>query len=1771
MCHCPADSNEQMKPGDENLAEANNCSSKFHQVDPEPGTAEQDGSNSFEAPLISPHASLTSSDSFASSCSDSSVDINPNERDYVEVDREDQKFEPNGHVRKSNSVSLVNGLDQSDVAAHNNTKEGEDGGILRDVEITGSTDSHEIKADHGEGACGSLDDENETSHSFDDEMDSQIWMPPEAENEEDDREDSIATLDDDDDEYGDGTKWGKSSCFDGFEEGINRGVQFKEAKQKAMEEVMNGKFKNLVSQMLKSVGVDNSERDGESWVDIVTSLAWQAASFLKPGAIEGKAMDPAGYVKVKCIATGSRSESQLIKGLVFKKHAAHKHMPTKYNNPKLLLIRGMLGQSSGLSSFNSMISQEKDNQKKDNMADDLKPLIENLEACQPNVVLVEKSVSRDVLEAIHKMGMTLVIDMKLHRLGRVARCTGSPILSSDIMLSQKLKQCDSFYFEKFVEEHAHVYEGEKKPRKTLMFVEGCPTRLDCTILLKGSHSDELKRIKYVVQCAVVMAYHFILETSFLLDQKAMFSTIAIGGISCTLPFNQQYSRAGSFSSSVCHEESAAAAASANRHGALISNGSNEGSHHLEETNTYAASQQTSCLGNDANSSVPDKDTTVDTAPAYESDVPIANGFREEQSPQAKESTSTIVSSRELDIPISNGFHQGWPSRTNLASEGNSMGHDEPRAPDSFSEMSSISASLRKVIGENLSHVSPTAYQSMCTYLGLNERESDAQASLADRVLQVEVLAQGDLEAKDCSNGEKLLSSDSQPSAANSEAPEEARKAVGDNEDSTRGKDDINSVLDSESILVLMSSRNASRGTICEQSHFSHIKFYRNFDVPLGKFLRDNLLNQSLHCKTCGELPEAHFYYYAHHNKQLTIRVKHLPNTICLPGESEGKLWMWSRCGKCKPNKGGMKSTKRVVISAAARRLSFGKFLELSFSSDSSFNGLSSCGHSLHRDFLYFFGSGPMVAMFRFSRVSTYTVSVPPQKFEFNYSIKGEWLEKETENVYTKGMLVFTEVADYLKKIKSRFSGITLNLGGSLKEFSDIEEMLNAERAEFEDDIKSTCIDNSQSVRNFLCLNRLRWELLLVACIWDQRLQVLLSDSAASVATAPDNMMQRTDLDNRAEGETEATPATMAGDEMTQAAAIIATTQAITDNGHRSAGIEGVAAVLSDGLKAFENCSNVAVPIEGTAGQDDSIIKEIPYEQGMVQGSMAENIQGPSLGSVLPSVLSPQVLLKPMTTDHQTSDNNGQTDTTFMSDHLLADRTIPILANRDDCSIVNKNTSERVSSPPICNLENSEGWFWNPFSGLWQECMKDLDKNHLPIFEFLAKFKLPHPPDFLPTVSQVIIEEVARLHIPLINHHYIVSDYEGEISSIIACALALMEDFPSPEQDLNQESQKERVAANSSDEGSFTLPRAVSAPSPHYSLSMSSDSDFLRSTPSMTLESRFSSFDGLNLLDSLVSFSALHPEIPLGIEKYLGKGKYSVVCLYAREFRALRNQCCPSELDYISSLSRCKIWDAKGGKSKSFFAKTLDDRLIIKEIKKTEFESFMKFAPDYFHHMNQSFASGNQTCLAKILGIYQVTIRQAKNGKEVKHDLMVMENLSFGRNITRQYDLKGALHARFTAGDGSGDVLLDQNFVNDMNISPIYVGQKAKRLLQRAVWNDTTFLTSINVMDYSLLVGVDRQRQELVCGIIDYLRQYTWDKQLETWVKSSLVVPRNVLPTIISPKEYKKRFRKFMDTHFLTVPDHWCSQRSSNPCKLCGIRGDETPQLKPMNPEELNGF
>jgi 1-phosphatidylinositol-3-phosphate 5-kinase len=89
---------------------------------------------------------------------------------------------------------------------------------------------------------------------------------------------------------------------------------------------------------------------------------------------------------------------------------------------------------------------------------------------------------------------------------------------------------------------------------------------------------------------------------------------------------------------------------------------------------------------------------------------------------------------------------------------------------------------------------------------------------------------------------------------------------------------------------------------------------------------------------------------------------------------------------------------------------------------------------------------------------------------------------------------------------------------------------------------------------------------------------------------------------------------------------------------------------------------------------------------------------------------------------------------------------------------------------------------------------------------------------------------------------------------------------------------------------------------------------------------------------------------------------------------------------------------------------------------------------------------------------QVTVKHPKGGKETKIDLMVMENLFYKRNISRVYDLKGSERSRYNADTtGTNKVMLDMNLLETLRTKPIFLGSRAKRKLERAVWNDTSFL------------------------------------------------------------------------------------------------------------------
>lgn len=205
------------------------------------------------------------------------------------------KVHPDGENMDAKSVSSS--------SLHNSFDEGRSEGIQ---ELVKKEDEHDI-GEEGEAPSSLYATADVNAEPVDFENNGLLWLPPDPEDEEDERE---AVLFDDDDEGGGTGEWGylRSSSSFGSGEHRNRDRSNEEHK-KAMKNVVDGHFRALVSQLLQVENLPMGEEDDkESWLEIITYLSWEAATLLKPDMSRSGGMDPGGYVKVKCLASGRRSE-----------------------------------------------------------------------------------------------------------------------------------------------------------------------------------------------------------------------------------------------------------------------------------------------------------------------------------------------------------------------------------------------------------------------------------------------------------------------------------------------------------------------------------------------------------------------------------------------------------------------------------------------------------------------------------------------------------------------------------------------------------------------------------------------------------------------------------------------------------------------------------------------------------------------------------------------------------------------------------------------------------------------------------------------------------------------------------------------------------------------------------------------------------------------------------------------------------------------------------------------------------------------------------------------------------------------------------------------------------------------------------------------------------------------------------------------------------------------------------------------------------------------
>ena len=123
-------------------------------------------------------------------------------------------------------------------------------------------------------------------------------------------------------------------------------------------------------------------------------------------------------------------------------------------------------------------------------------ILSKIRKVEPDIILVEKEVSRLALDTLMANQKTIVTNVKSSIIRRIARLTQTISCPSTNLIDENFKAgvCDRFYVERIVEkkkENSQLVTNET----SLMYLDGCEPYLGCTIILSGSNKNELKIVK----------------------------------------------------------------------------------------------------------------------------------------------------------------------------------------------------------------------------------------------------------------------------------------------------------------------------------------------------------------------------------------------------------------------------------------------------------------------------------------------------------------------------------------------------------------------------------------------------------------------------------------------------------------------------------------------------------------------------------------------------------------------------------------------------------------------------------------------------------------------------------------------------------------------------------------------------------------------------------------------------------------------------------------------------------------------------------------------------------------------------------------------------------------------------------------------------------------------------------------------------------------------------------------------------------------------------
>ena len=252
-------------------------------------------------------------------------------------------------------------------------------------------------------------------------------------------------------------------------------------------------FHLMLKQAIDRAGLPNPAE----WNRVLSGLILNVSSSLSPNVRAGDVIDVRAYVKIKKVPGGKISDSEFVDGIVISKNVAHKAMPRRLVNPRIMVVTFPVDYHRVENQFMSLdpiLAQERDY---------LRLLVGRIVSVRPHIVIVERSVSRIALEYLLDANIAVARGVKVSATHQVARCTQADVIASmdKLALEPRLGRCAEFQIQSFEHE---LIPGR---RKTLMRFEGCHSELGCTIILRGGDLATLRKVKVVTDFMALVAYH----------------------------------------------------------------------------------------------------------------------------------------------------------------------------------------------------------------------------------------------------------------------------------------------------------------------------------------------------------------------------------------------------------------------------------------------------------------------------------------------------------------------------------------------------------------------------------------------------------------------------------------------------------------------------------------------------------------------------------------------------------------------------------------------------------------------------------------------------------------------------------------------------------------------------------------------------------------------------------------------------------------------------------------------------------------------------------------------------------------------------------------------------------------------------------------------------------------------------------------------------------------------------------------------------------------